>query len=77
MKKIFNDSLFAETMDNDNHSGKCLSTTDEIVEQISHDEYVRQRNRVIKYMYKHDFSIEELCDTYKMTEEEIRIILEL
>jgi hypothetical protein len=80
MKKIFADSLFEGTMDNDNHSGKCCSETDEVVEQASIDEYIKQINLAIKRMYKVDeftFTVEELsavsfklANAFKSTKED-------
>lgn len=76
MKSAFNNDLFRDviTDDNDNCGKEIMENEGN---RPSYDEYLRQRNRVIKRMYKVDeFTVEELVETFNITEDEVKTILE-
>ena len=75
MKSAFNNDLFRDSItDNDSTFGKEIMENEG--KRPNYDEYILQRNRVIKRMYKVDeFSPEELAETFKLSIEEVEEIL--
>ena len=77
MKSAFNNDLFRDSItdDNDNFGKEIMENEGK---RPNYDEYILQRNRVIKRMYKVDeFTVEELAETFKLTVEEVNKILEI
>ena len=75
MKSAFNNDLFRDSItdDNDNFGKEIMENEGK---RPNYEEYILQRNRVIKRMYKVDeFSPEELAETFKLSVEEVEEIL--
>lgn len=67
----FHSSLFSDRID-----------SEEVTENISEgpssrEEYLRQRNRTIRYMLKHDFTPDEIKEVYNLSDVNFNDILNL
>ena len=77
MKSAFNNDLFRDSItdDNDNFGKEIMENEGK---RPDYEEYILQRNSVIKRMYKVDeFTVEELAETFKLAVEEVNKILEI
>ena len=74
MKSAFNSKLFtySEATESDSYD----EVTDNFDSQeLTNEEYINQRNRTIVYMYKHDYTEDELLDMFSISIEELKSIL--
>ena len=74
MKSAFNSKLFtySEATESDSYD----EVTDNFDSQkLTNEEYINQRNRTIVYMYKHDYTEDELLEMFSISIEELKSIL--
>ena len=74
MKSAFKNDLFRDVKEDIEEGQREIMENEG--QRPNFEEYIQQRNRVIKRMYKVDeFSPEELAETFKLSVEEVEEIL--